>query len=273
MAVRRPVKAPAAPAKAAAPTKAPEAPAKAPAPAKAAEKPPVVAAPAKPAAAKPAAAKPAAVKPAAAPVAAKPVEAKPAEAKPVEAKPVAKPTAAKPAAAPVIAVAALDMSSVQDNLRKAASKTIEQGRAAFERMKEASDDATHTIEASLAASSKGAAELDAELLFEDATVVEPRQLVHAGLLLDALKVLVIADNDTDEVGDGADQVSNRLLNRLVTCIEALKVLRQTYLQQPTHDAAGADTGVVNAVIIHDQVLTATQDALDVLSLFHLNAGR
>ncbi|MCC0003808.1 MAG: TIGR01841 family phasin [Methylobacteriaceae bacterium] len=191
MAVRRPVKAPAAPAKAAAPTKAPEAPAKAPAPAKAAEKPPVVAAPAKPAAAKPAAAKPAAVKPAAAPVAAKPVEAKPAEAKPVEAKPVAKPTAAKPAAAPVIAVAALDMSSVQDNLRKAASKTIEQGRAAFERMKEASDDATHTIEASLAASSKGAAELAARAL--EVTKV------NANATFDHLKALAGAKTLADAV--------------------------------------------------------------------------
>lgn len=190
MAVRRPVKAPAAPAKAAAPTKAPEAPAKAPAPAKAAEKPPVVAAPAKPAA-KPAAAKPAAVKPAAAPVAAKPVEAKPAEAKPVEAKPVAKPTAAKPAAAPVIAVAALDMSSVQDNLRKAASKTIEQGRAAFERMKEASDDATHTIEASLAASSKGAAELAARAL--EVTKV------NANATFDHLKALAGAKTLADAV--------------------------------------------------------------------------
>ncbi|MCB1545513.1 MAG: TIGR01841 family phasin [Rhodoblastus sp.] len=191
MAVRRPVKAPAAPAKAAAPTKAPEAPAKAPAPAKAAEKPPVVAAPAKPAAAKPAAAKPAAVKPAAAPVAAKPVEAKPAEAKPVEAKPVAKPTAAKPAAAPVIAVAALDMSSVQDNLRKAASKTIEQGRAAFERMKEASDEATHTIEASLAASSKGAAELAARAL--EVTKV------NANATFDHLKALAGAKTLADAV--------------------------------------------------------------------------
>ena len=191
MAVRRPVKAPAAPAKAAAPTKAPEAPAKAPAPAKAAEKPPVVAAPAKPAAAKPAAAKPAAVKPAAAPVAAKPVEAKPAEAKPVEAKPVAKPSAAKPAVAPVIAVAALDMSSVQDNLRKAASKTIEQGRAAFERMKEASDDATHTIEASLAASSKGAAELAARAL--EVTKV------NANATFDHLKALAGAKTLADAV--------------------------------------------------------------------------
>ena len=190
MAVRRPVKAPAAPAKAAAPTKAPEAPAKAPAPAKAAEKPPVVAAPAKPAA-KPAAAKPAAVKPAAAPVAAKPVEAKPAEAKPVEAKPVAKPSAAKPAVAPVIAVAALDMSSVQDNLRKAASKTIEQGRAAFERMKEASDDATHTIEASLAASSKGAAELAARAL--EVTKV------NANATFDHLKALAGAKTLADAV--------------------------------------------------------------------------
>ena len=201
MAVRRPVKAPAAPAKAAAPTKAPEAPAKAPAPAKAAEKPPVVAAPAKPAA-KPAAAKPAAVKPAAAPVAAKPVEAKPAEAKPVEAKPVAKPSAAKPAVAPVIAVAALDMSSVQDNLRKAASKTIEQGRAAFERMKEASDDATHTIEASLAASSKGAAEL-AAFLPEGIQGGDTRALevtkVNANATFDHLKALAGAKTLADAV--------------------------------------------------------------------------
>lgn len=171
MAVRRPAK-PITLAKTASPPIAPEAPAKAaPAPKKAAAP-----APAKPAA-KPAAAKPAPAKtekPVAAKPAAKPVEIKvaapapkPVETKPVEAKaaPV-KPVAAKPAEAPVKAmpVGALDMSGVQDNLRKTASKTLEQGRAAFERMKEASDEATHTIEASLAATSKGAAELAARAL-------------------------------------------------------------------------------------------------------------
>ena len=167
MAVRRPAKAPAAPVKAAAPAKAPEAPAKAAAPAKSA-------APAKPVEAKPA------------PAPVKAVEAKPAPvaAKPAEAKPAAKPAAAK-------AVAAVDLAGVQDNLRKAASKTIEQGRAAFERMKEASDEATHTIEASIAASSKGAAELAAKAL-EVAKV-------NANATFDHLKALAGAKTLADAV--------------------------------------------------------------------------
>ena len=175
MAVRRPAKAPAAPVKAAAPAKAPEAPAKAAAPAK-------PAAPAKVVEAKPVEAKPA-------PVAAKPVEAKPA-AKPVVAKPVATKPAAK-AEAPAKAAAAVDLSGMQDNLRKAASKTIEQGRAAFERMKEASDEATHTIEASIAASSKGAAELAAKAL-EVAKV-------NANATFDHLKALAGAKTLSDAV--------------------------------------------------------------------------
>lgn len=170
MAVRRPAKAPAAPVKAAAPAKAPEAPAKAAAPAK----------PAKPVEAKPVAKPaPAPAKPAA------PVKA--AEAKPVEVKPVA----AKATAAPAKAAAAVDVSGMQDNLRKAASKTIEQGRAAFERMKEASDEATHTIEASVAATSKGAAELAAKAL-EVAKV-------NANATFDHLKALAGAKTLADAV--------------------------------------------------------------------------
>jgi len=175
MAVRRPAKAPAAPAKAVAPAKAPEAPAKAAAPAKAP-----------------------AEKPAAAPVKAletKPVETKAApkavEPKPAEAKPAAKP-AAKTAEAPAKAIAAgVDVSGVQENLRKAASKTIEQGRAAFERMKEAGEDATQTIEASIAASSKGAAELAAKAL-EVAKV-------NANATFDHLKALAGAKTLADAV--------------------------------------------------------------------------
>ncbi|HMN72116.1 MAG TPA: TIGR01841 family phasin [Rhodoblastus sp.] len=201
MAVRRPAKPTAAPAKAAVPAKTPEAPVKtAPAPAKAPAvvKPAPVKPPA-PAAAKPVA-KPAEPKPAvaakaaeAAPVVAKPAEAKPA-AEPVAAKPVApKPAAAKSADAPIkaIPVAAVDMSGVQDNLRKAASKTLEQGRAAFERMKEASDEATQTIEASFAASSKGASELASKAL-EVAKV-------NANATFDHLKALAGAKTLADAV--------------------------------------------------------------------------
>lgn len=196
MAVRRPTKAPVTLAKTASP-KAPEAPVKA-APAKPAEK-PAAAAPkavAKPATVKSAEAKPVETKPVEVKAAPKPAEpapvAQPAEPKPVEAKPAApKPAAAKPAAkAPV---AAADMAGVQDNLRKAASKTIEQGRVAFERMKEASDEATHTIEASLAASSKGAAELASKALAvaklnANATFDHLKALASAKTLADAVSM-------------------------------------------------------------------------------------
>ena len=196
MAVRRPTKAPVTLAKTASP-KAPEAPVKA-APAKPAEK-PAAAAPkavAKPATVKSAEAKPVETKPVEVKAAPKPAEpapvAPPAEPKPVEAKPAApKPAAAKPAAkAPV---AAADMAGVQDNLRKAASKTIEQGRVAFERMKEASDEATQTIEASLAASSKGAAELASKALAvaklnANATFDHLKALASAKTLADAVSM-------------------------------------------------------------------------------------
>ncbi|MCB1535343.1 MAG: TIGR01841 family phasin [Rhodoblastus sp.] len=196
MAVRRPTKAPVTLAKTASP-KAPEAPVKA-APAKPAEK-PAAAAPkavAKPATVKSAEAKPVETKPVEVKATPKPAEpapvAQPAEPKPVEAKPAApKPSTAKPAAkAPV---AAADMAGVQDNLRKAASKTIEQGRVAFERMKEASDEATHTIEASLAASSKGAAELASKALAvaklnANATFDHLKALASAKTLADAVSM-------------------------------------------------------------------------------------
>lgn len=195
MAVRRPDKAPAAPAKAAAPApaKTPE-PAKAPvkAPAKAAAPAPAKAAPVKAApVAKPAPApKPA---PAKAPEPVKAVETKPAPApvavKAVEAKPA--PKTAKPAESPIKAVAAVDMSGVQENLRKAATKTIQQGREAFDKMKEASEEATHTIEASLAASSKGAAELAAKAL-EVAKI-------NANATFDHLKALAGAKTLADAV--------------------------------------------------------------------------
>lgn len=209
MAVRRPSKAPVTLAKTASPAKTPEAPAKA-APAKPADKPAAAApkAAAKPAAVKTAEAKPVETKPlevkaapkpvepapVAKPVVSKPIEAKPvAEAKPVVAKPAAKP-AAKPPEAPAKApVAAADMAGMQDNLRKAASKTIEQGRVAFERMKEASDEATHTIEASLAASSKGAAELASKALEvakfnANATFDHLKALASAKTLADAVSM-------------------------------------------------------------------------------------
>lgn len=201
MAVRRPTKAPVTLAKTASP-KAPEAPVKA-APAKPAEKPAAAApkAAAKPAAVKSAEAKPVETKPVEVKAAPKPVEpapvVQPAEPKPVEAKPVeAKPAAPKPAAAKPAAkapVAAADMAGVQDNLRKAASKTIEQGRVAFERMKEASDEATHTIEASLAASSKGAAELASKALAvaklnANATFDHLKALASAKTLADAVSM-------------------------------------------------------------------------------------
>ena len=198
MAVRRPAKAPVTLAKTASP-KAPETAVKA-APAKPAEK-PAVAAPkaAAKAAVKAAEAKPVEIKAAPKPVEPAPVV-KPAEPKPVEAKPVAetKPAAPKPAAKPADApvkapVAAADMAGVQDNLRKAASKTIEQGRVAFERMKEASDEATHTIEASLAASSKGAAELASKALAvaklnANATFDHLKALASAKTLADAVSM-------------------------------------------------------------------------------------
>ncbi len=218
MAVRRPGKPPVTLAKTASP-KAPEAPAKAepakPAPAKAIAPAPAPAKPA-PAPVKPVAAKPAAAIPAAAKPAAKPIEIKSAEAAPVvkppapaakppapaakpaspaavTAEPPAQPVAAKAAEPPVkaVPVAAMDMSGVQDNLRKAASKTLEQGRAAFERMKEASDEATHTIEASMAATSKGAAELASRAL--EVTKI------NANATFDHLKALAGAKTLADAV--------------------------------------------------------------------------
>ena len=90
-----------------------------------------------------------------------------------------------------IPVAAVDMSGVQDNLRKAASKTLEQGRAAFERMKEASEEATETIEASFAASSKGATELASKAL-EVAKI-------NANATFDHLKALAGAKTLADAV--------------------------------------------------------------------------
>ncbi|MFT4097897.1 MAG: phasin, partial [Rhodoblastus sp.] len=139
---------------------------------------------------KPVEIKTAAPKPAA-PKAAAP---KPAAPKPAASEPVAsKPVASKPADAPIkaVPVTAVDMSGVQDNLRKAASKTLEQGRAAFERMKEASEEATETIEASFTASSKGASELASKAL-EVARI-------NANATFDHLKALAGAKTLADAV--------------------------------------------------------------------------
>lgn len=135
---------------------------------------------------KPAAKAPAAPKAAAAPAPA--VEAPVAAA--AETPAPAKPKAKEPVEA-VAAAVGVDVSGVQDNLRKAALKSIEQGRAAYDRMKEASEEAAHSIEASFAASSKGAAELASKAL----------ELVktNANATFDHLKALAGAKNLADAV--------------------------------------------------------------------------
>lgn len=68
------------------------------------------------------------------------------------------------AAKVALKAAGVDAVALQADLRTAAAKSIEQGVVAYDRLKEAADEATHTLEASFAASSKGAAELAAKAL-------------------------------------------------------------------------------------------------------------
>lgn len=121
-----------------------------------------------------------------------------AEPKPVAAEPepavaeAPKKAAAKPAAKPAAApVAAPEVAHLQDNLRLAAGKAIDQGRAAYDRMKEAGDEAAHALEASYAASSKGASELAARAL--DAVKT------NANATFDHLKALAGAKSLSDAV--------------------------------------------------------------------------
>ena len=84
-----------------------------------------------------------------------------------EAAPAAAPKAApapKAEAAPKAKAAVPDVAEVQSTIRKAATKSLEQGRVAYDKLKEASDEAVHSVEASFAATSKGAAELAAKAL-------------------------------------------------------------------------------------------------------------
>lgn len=67
--------------------------------------------------------------------------------------------APKPAAKAAKPAAVVDAAAVQANLRDAAVKSLEQGKAAYGRMKEATEEAAHSLEASFAATSKGAHEL------------------------------------------------------------------------------------------------------------------
>ncbi len=85
----------------------------------------------------------------------------------------------------------VDAAGLQDNLRKAAAKSIEQGRVAYDRMKEATDEATHSLEASFAASSKGAAEL--------ATKAFDAVKTNATATFDHLKALAGSKNLADAI--------------------------------------------------------------------------
>lgn len=100
----------------------------------------------------------------------------------------AKPAAEKPAA---VAAMAVDTAGIEAGIRNAAAKTLEQGKAAYEKMKEATDEATQTIEASFAATSKGATEL-ASKAFEAAKT-------NANATFDHLKALAASKTLSDAV--------------------------------------------------------------------------
>ena len=99
------------------------------------------------------------------------------------------PAAAKPAAEKPVAAKAVDAAGLEANLRSAATKTLEQGRVAYDRMKVATDEATQTIEASFAATSKGATEL-ATKAFEAAKT-------NANATFDHLKALAASKSLSD----------------------------------------------------------------------------
>jgi phasin len=95
--------------------------------------------------------------------------------------------AAKAATEPMNA----DVAGLQANLRTAVSKTIDQSRVAFDRLKEATDETSHSLEASIAATSKGAAELTAKALETMKT--------NATATFDHLKALAGAKNLSDAI--------------------------------------------------------------------------
>ena len=102
-----------------------------------------------------------------------------------------KPTAPIEEAKVALKAAGVDAVALQADLRKAAAKTIEQGAVAYDRLKDAADEATQTLEASFAASSKGAAELAAKAL----EVVK----VNANATFEHLKALASSSNIADAV--------------------------------------------------------------------------
>jgi phasin len=115
--------------------------------------------------------KPAAKASAKAPVA-KPVVSAPAPVAASTPKPDGAPAAA-PAKAETVAkvekVAAtemvgVDVAAIQENIRTVAAKSLEQGRVTFDRLKAAADEAAHSIEHHVAASSKDATEIAGKAL-------------------------------------------------------------------------------------------------------------
>lgn len=105
-----------------------------------------------------------------------------------------------PAAAPAMPAAekpvesaakTVDAAGLEAGIRTAAVKTLEQGKSAYEKMKEATDEATQTIEATFAATSKGATEL-ASKAFEAAKS-------NANATFDHLKALAASKSLSDAV--------------------------------------------------------------------------
>ncbi len=115
-----------------------------------------------------------------------------AEAKPAAVKPVAvKPVVAKPAEKPVAAAAVVDLSGLEANISTVAAKALEQGRAAYDQAKAAPEDATQTLQASFAATSKGASELAVKALDSAKT--------NANAVFDHLKALATAKNIAEAI--------------------------------------------------------------------------
>lgn len=141
----------------------------------------------------PKAAAPKAAAPKAAPAVVAVAPAKTVEVKAVEAKaPAAKAVAPKPVAAkPVAAAAVVDLSGIEANISSVAAKALEQGRAAYDQAKVATEEATQTLQASFAATSKGASELAVKALDSAKT--------NANAVFDHLKALATAKNIAEAI--------------------------------------------------------------------------
>jgi len=123
-----------------------------------------------------------------------PVEKPVVEAAPAPAPAVAAPAVVAPAAeakAPASDPMSVNVADLQANLRSAAVKSIEQGRAAFDRLKAATDEAAHTLEDSVQATSKDAVEI--------ATKALDTFKLNANAAFDHMKALAGAKNMADAI--------------------------------------------------------------------------